>query len=123
MPSEEIVYKINRELERLRGAAVLMVMLAHDPFSSIVPKWFCGKPGVDLFFVVSGFVVFLSLDRKLAAGGPAIRDFYLRRIFRVVPLAALGALVALAGAVFFNSEKVWSPVSVVGREVFEIFTF
>ena len=114
--------KINRELERLRGLAIILVVLAHAPLAGMMPEWYGGKSGVDLFFVVSGFVVFLSLSRKLAAGRAGVRDFYIRRVCRIVPLAIVGALLALVGATFFNQQGNWSPVSVVGMEIFQIFT-
>ncbi|HEX3344405.1 MAG TPA: acyltransferase family protein, partial [Polyangiaceae bacterium] len=95
-----------REIERLRAMAILMVMVVHwDTFQKLLPdvadhSW----SGVDLFFVISGFVVTLSLVRLLPAldgeatfldaferAKQALKTFYTRRFFRIMP-AALAAL-------------------------------
>jgi peptidoglycan/LPS O-acetylase OafA/YrhL len=46
-----------------------------------------GKYGVTLFFVLSGFLLFLPFARALLFGKtwPGIRQFYLRRVFRILP--------------------------------------
>jgi len=96
-----------REIERLRACAVLMVMSFHsDQWHRMLPEiaqksW----TGVDLFFVISGYVVTLSLVRLLpslegatsfaAAFGRAramMRTFYVRRFFRILPAAFAVAL-------------------------------
>ncbi len=58
-----------------------------------------GLVGVDLFFVLSGFLLFLPYARALLTGAqwPAARQFYLRRVLRIVPAyyAVLVVLVLL----------------------------
>ena len=78
-------------LQVLRGVAALMVVVHHSTiqipaFDLMVEQRF-GKTdfwarGVDLFFVISGFVIYLSI-RKSAVG---IRQFLLSRLIRVAPL-------------------------------------
>jgi exopolysaccharide production protein ExoZ len=76
----------------LRAAAALAVMIAHAHQSAIeigigdyVPDFPIGAAGVDLFFVISGFVmVVASADLFGQRGAPPY--FLLRRLARIVPL-------------------------------------
>ena len=78
-------------LDLLRACAVLWTMQFH---SFIVGglgadwKWLerYGWMGVDLFFVLSGYLIGGQLLRPLANGAmPSLRDFYLKRAFRILP--------------------------------------
>lgn len=104
------------EIERLRGLAVLMVMLGHISFlHHFIPSWARQTyTGVDLFFVISGLVVFWSMknrwptferqsfSKRLAKALPTLGAFYLRRLFRILPAAFFWALVPLAFILFFG---------------------
>ena len=76
----------------LRAAAALAVMIAHAHQSALligigdyVPDFPMGAAGVDLFFVISGFVmVVASADLFGQRGAPPY--FFLRRLARIVPL-------------------------------------
>ena len=82
-------------LDGIRGCAILMVMLLHFTTVIVLPtgsvasglravlQW--GWAGVDLFFVLSGFLITgILLDGK---GGPHyFRTFYARRVLRIFPL-------------------------------------
>ncbi|MBL8328774.1 MAG: acyltransferase [Rubrivivax sp.] len=81
------------ELDGLRGLAVLAVVLYHFG----VPFAPGGSLGVDVFFVLSGFVVTRALLRGLGEPGWRWR-FLVRRFWRLMP--AMGALL-LAAAVWF----------------------
>src|SRR5690348_5198092 len=86
-----------KELDGLRGIAIVMVLLFHMfalpmRFQSWTgaAKWMAtltgpGRLGVDLFFVLSGFLITgLLLDEK---GKPyALRTFFVRRALRILPL-------------------------------------
>ena len=87
-------------VQYLRFAAALAVTFFHTgiqagnfAWPTSIPRHF-GACGVDLFFVVSGFVIVLTTSGKPTAGG----EFMLRRFERVVPLywGATLAVVALA---------------------------
>lgn len=82
-----------KEIDGLRAGAVLVVMAHHY---GILPG---GYMGVDLFFVISGFVITCGLQRELDARGClALRSFYTRRFFRIVPpLAFMVGVVLLIG--------------------------
>ncbi|MGB3710915.1 MAG: acyltransferase [Erythrobacter sp.] len=93
--------KFNTGAHGLRGIAALMVMLAHifggtaehiysdsGSYVSLVERpWLLGIHGVELFFVISGYVIWPSAQRY------SFKQFFLRRFFRLYPLfAALSLL-------------------------------
>lgn len=89
----------NLEIERLRAFAVLSVMAFHlgSNFPGMFSRNFGSSYGVDLFFVISGFVVsssFFRSLRKMSEQLNAVQSrtrlvlaFYIRRAFRILPLA------------------------------------
>ena len=83
-------------LDGLRGVAILAVIGVHafgEPLG--------GFYGVDLFFVLSGFLITtLLLEEHDRSGGIAMGDFYRRRAYRLLPglLAVVAAWTALAAA-------------------------
>ncbi|GAA1631173.1 acyltransferase family protein [Actinoplanes couchii] len=88
------------DIEGLRAVAVLLVVLAHVG----VPGTAGGFLGVDVFFVVSGFLITGLLRREIAGTGRLdLARFYARRMVRLLPVATLVIVVTLAGAWF------WSP--------------
>ena len=76
----------NRSLEGLRGMAALLIMLLHmgllSRFSGVIRN---GYLAVDLFFVLSGFVICSAYADRLKTGRD-IRRFVVRRIGRLWPL-------------------------------------
>jgi len=85
-------------LDGLRAIAVIAVVLFHV-FPAAMPGGFLG---VDLFFVVSGFIITALLLRERAAAGRIdLRGFWLRRARRLLPalLALLLVCTALAAAI------------------------
>lgn len=90
-------------IETLRGLAALYVLLYHLALipqpSLAVPLWassfiLSGGTGVTLFFIVSAFTQSLSMRRRSQEPKPAIR-FYIRRVFRIVPLFYIWIIVSL----------------------------
>jgi peptidoglycan/LPS O-acetylase OafA/YrhL len=68
-------------LEGLRGVAAVLVVLAHT-----LPNAGGFTLGVDIFFVLSGFLITrLVVDELAARGGVSLRSFYIRRGFRLFP--------------------------------------
>jgi len=73
------------DIQGLRAIAVLLVVAFHAGLP--LPGGFIG---VDVFFVISGFVITAMLIRQWsAAGGISIRRFWRRRFFRLTPALAL----------------------------------
>jgi peptidoglycan/LPS O-acetylase OafA/YrhL len=77
-------------LDGLRAFAVLMVMFGHGM------TFPAGSLGVDVFFVLSGFLITHLLLREYeGAGKLSLKDFYMRRVLRILP--PLMALLAFDG--------------------------
>jgi len=127
-----------QEIERLRAIAVLMVMYTHTgpSFGALDAIFNNPRTGVDLFFVISGFVVTRSLLRLLpdltAVGGldvafdqsrRALRHFYARRFFRIVPLAvSVVILQRLCFVIGMPPELLGGDLDGYWREVIAVFT-
>ncbi len=119
------------EMDGLRFVAISMVVLFHlngyltakTPFYEHGPMaqrdWLCraalvGSHGVELFFVISGFILALPFAAHHLAGAPAVnlRKYYLRRLTRLEPpyfitiflLMALGTLLHAAALPQFYSH-------------------
>lgn len=88
-------------LDGLRGASIVLVLWAHifSGRSYGWPAWLLwtsdtGSIGVDVFFVMSGFLITLLLLREQQkVGSISIRSFYLRRVFRILPAYVTYAVV------------------------------
>ena len=75
--------------------AVLLVVFYHAG----VPEVTGGFVGVDVFFVISGFVITgLLLRERRASGRTSILDFYARRVRRILPAATLVIVVTVAAS-------------------------
>lgn len=79
------------ELDSLRGLAALSIVVYHLWF----PTCFFGWTRVDLFFVLSGFLVTSVILKKSGAGG-FLAAFFVRRCLRIWPLYYLGLLALVA---------------------------
>lgn len=87
------------DVQGLRAVAVLMVLVFHADLP--LPGGFAG---VDVFFVVSGFVITAMLLREYEACGRLnLPQFYLRRFKRLSPALALTVLVTMVGSLLWQS--------------------
>ncbi|MDT3396405.1 acyltransferase family protein [Streptomyces sp. B1866] len=92
---------VRLDIQGLRAVAVTLVVLSHAE----VPGIAGGYVGVDVFFVISGFLITSLLTRELAAtGGISLRRFYARRALRLLPASTLVAVATLGGALLFLSK-------------------
>jgi peptidoglycan/LPS O-acetylase OafA/YrhL len=90
------------DIQGLRAVAVLVVIGAHAGFSPLPG----GFVGVDVFFVISGFLIsrllFLEASRT---GTISLRNFYARRARRILPAATVVSLATLIGSVLWLSAR------------------
>jgi peptidoglycan/LPS O-acetylase OafA/YrhL/lysophospholipase L1-like esterase len=90
------------EIDGLRGIAVLAVIGFHA-----FPEYFPGGfVGVDVFFVISGFLISSIILRQLGRSQFTFADFYARRIRRIFPalLVVLTACLLFGGLVLLPNE-------------------
>jgi peptidoglycan/LPS O-acetylase OafA/YrhL len=87
--------KRRTDIEGLRAIAVLAVLLFHAG----VPGIGGGYVGVDVFFVVSGFLITsLLVAEKADTGKVSLGAFYARRARRILPVSALVAVATLCAS-------------------------
>lgn len=90
------------DIDGLRAVAVLLVMASHLQ----VPHLAGGYIGVDVFFVISGYLITSIILPEIAAGTFTLRAFYLRRVRRIAPalLVMLTCTVPFARHFLFPTE-------------------
>ena len=87
--------KRRTDIEGLRAVAVLLVLLFHAG----VPGMDGGYVGVDVFFVLSGFLITsLMVTEREESGRISLVGFYARRIRRILPMSSLVAVATLGAA-------------------------
>jgi peptidoglycan/LPS O-acetylase OafA/YrhL len=80
------------DIDGLRGLSILFVFLYH-----LFPGFFAGGfLGVDVFFVISGFLISKILFTKLESGTFSFIDFYSRRIKRIFPALIITSVLCLS---------------------------
>jgi peptidoglycan/LPS O-acetylase OafA/YrhL len=82
------------DIEGLRALAILPILLLHSGYGGLRG----GFVGVDVFFVISGYLITGNLVRELDAGRFSLVQFYHRRAIRILPaLVTMLAVTALVG--------------------------
>ncbi len=95
-----IEFKYRPDVDGLRAVAVVLVLLFHAGLG-----FQGGFIGVDVFFVISGYLITGLILRQQEAGIFSLRTFWIRRIRRIVPAATVMAVgVLLAGSVLLLPE-------------------
>lgn len=95
---------VRPEVQALRAVAVGAVVLHHG-WPAVAPA---GYMGVDVFFVVSGFLITGLLLRDVArTGRMRLGDFYLRRARRILPAALVVLLAVVLATVCLAPPRLW----------------
>lgn len=102
--------KYRPDIDGLRAIAVVLVLLVHA-FPTRFPN---GYIGVDVFFVISGFLITGIVVRELDEKRFSIRDFFIRRIIRIYPalMLVLATVVLMGPLVMYAAEYKASLASV-----------
>lgn len=120
------IHKYRPDIDGLRAIAVLSVVLYHA-FPSLIKGGFIG---VDIFFVISGFLISKIIFENLASNTFSFSEFYIRRVKRIFPALLTVLLFCLifgwltllpnelnqlgkhigAGATFISNFVLWSEV-------------
>jgi peptidoglycan/LPS O-acetylase OafA/YrhL len=99
-PQDKTSTGFRPDIEGMRAIAIIAVLLCHAgiPFAA------GGYVGVDVFFVISGFLITRLLLNEVGRRGKiSIRGFYARRIKRLLPLSAvLLATVAILSMIIYS---------------------
>lgn len=101
-------------LDGLRGIAILLVVIHHNFDTGGI--FFFGWLGVDLFFVLSGFLITDILLRTVNQPG-YLKNFYMRRVLRIFPLYYLVLIIVLlifpllklpgVNIQFYTENQIW----------------
>lgn len=87
---------IRVDIQVLRGLAVAFVVLEH----LAIPGFQYGYLGVDIFFVISGFLITSIVSKGLRRNDFSFKHFYLRRAKRLLPASFVTILVTVVAAKF-----------------------
>ncbi|MFI5679371.1 acyltransferase family protein [Streptomyces cellulosae] len=93
-------------LDALRGIAALVVVFDHSSYTfmadfrrELMPQFNTSRYGIMVFFLVSGYIIPASLERR-----GCVRTFWIGRVFRVYPLWAAVVAVLLAAHLLGMAE-------------------
>ena len=100
--SEITTIRYRPEIDGLRALAVALVLLVHF-FPKLAPNGFIG---VDIFFVISGYLITSILLTQLQTNQFSLREFYIRRANRIFPalILVLIACICFGWMAMFASE-------------------
>jgi peptidoglycan/LPS O-acetylase OafA/YrhL len=98
------------DIDGLRAVAVLMVFAYHlDTFTTGNLGVWGGFIGVDVFFVISGFLISSVILREIDNSTFSLKEFYCRRIRRILPaLVAMLLATAIAGCYYMLPSQLYN---------------
>src|SRR5437764_241520 len=94
--------KYRPDIDGLRGVAILMAITFH-----VSRRFFPGGfAAMDIFFVISGFLITGQIRDQIGTGTFTLSGFYARRIKRILPMFFFaGFITLLAGCLLFLPEN------------------
>jgi peptidoglycan/LPS O-acetylase OafA/YrhL len=95
-------------IDGVRAICVLLVMLNHLKIGNVALEYVHGYIGVDIFFVISGFLItdLLIIEEK-KRGRIDLQAFYLRRAFRILPIYSVVLLIYIAVCQLPSQAEKW----------------
>lgn len=91
----------HKEIDGLRAIAVLVIIFFHMK----IPGFRGGFIGVDVFFVLSGFLITQIIVSSLETGQFSFRDFYIRRVTRIIPALAVTVAAVLLCSLYLQQPQ------------------
>ena len=100
-------YRYLPHLDGVRGLSILFVMIAHSGFGDIVP----GGLGVTIFYFISGFLITtLLIEEANQTKTISLKNFYMRRLWRLYPALLIYTLVSLIFASLIGQPiRIYEP--------------
>lgn len=96
------------DIQGMRALAVGSVILGHAGFSVFQG----GFVGVDVFFVLSGYLITdLLIRERERTGGVSLRDFWARRARRLLPASALVLIATAFASIWILPQTQWKAIS------------
>ncbi|MCU4039432.1 acyltransferase [Enterobacter hormaechei subsp. xiangfangensis] len=111
-----MMMKFRKDINGLRALAVLSVVLYHFD----VPCFSGGFSGVDIFFVISGFLMTGIICSRLDKGTFSFIGFYLDRSRRIIPALSFTCLVVFVTCWFFLTP---TDFETLGRHIYSSLSF
>ena len=113
---------MQRNLDILRAIAVLLVLIGHlflynyqqKPYTDLFS--IMGRTGVLIFFVHTSYVLMYSIDRlfeKHKNLREVVTTFYIRRLFRIYPLAIFSITIVTLPII---NPPIWVLLELIGKE-------
>ena len=93
--------KFRKDINTLRAIAVTSVVLYHADFLFFKGGWL----GVDIFFVISGYLISNIILSKLSTKSFSFKEFYLRRVKRIFPALYTMLIVTIPFSYFLLNPK------------------
>lgn len=108
--------KYRPEIDGLRALAVIPVILFHFGVKGIGG----GFVGVDVFFVISGYLISLIILKEHDQGTFTLRNFWLRRARRILPALSSVILASMIAGYFILFSFDWKALAEQGLSVFAL---
>jgi len=110
--------KYRPDIDGLRALAVVPVVLFHAD----IPGFSGGFVGVDIFFVISGFLITSLLLNELQDNTFSLRRFYIRRARRLFPALVAVVAVTLLASFFLLLPQTLSETARAARRIAVFFS-